>query len=242
MRRLKLMTPTRRENGKTGKQENGKTRKIFLSLPCFLAPSPSRRGGWLIPRLIFGLMLANLGCSAFQTVRIAPVFDPEATIFPQSGAVAYVKNGVTAMVVPLNDVKEVDAFGVLIFNGTDRWISFKEKDCWMLDQAGNETKPIHRSMLSAHLGKNFTPKLPPELPAEVFRWNKSIRIMGDTAALPREDIETTTVMPSRRTQFFLYFPKRSVKISNLRIIVPKVQSQGSEVETTFVFKFEVQKG
>ena len=66
--------------------------------------------------------------------------------------------------------------------------------------------------------------------------------MGAGAALPREDIEKTPVMPKRRTQFFLYFPKRSVSASGMRIIVPKVQSEDAEVETTFVFKFEVQRG
>ena len=196
----------------------------------------------LRPIFLLGTCLFFISCSAFQTVRIVPVFDPEAVIFPQSLAAAYTKNGVTAMAVPLNDVKEVDAFGVIIFNGTDRWISFKEDECWMLDQSGNETKPIHKSMETAYLGKNFKPKLPTELPAEVFRWNKAIRIMGDTAALPREDVEKTTVMPRHRTQFFLYFPKRSVKVSNLRIIVPNVQTQDADVDTTFVFKFEVQRG
>ncbi|MCZ6676439.1 MAG: hypothetical protein O7E52_04230 [Candidatus Poribacteria bacterium] len=192
--------------------------------------------------IIISALLANLSCSAFQTVRIVPVFDPEATILPASGAVVHVKNGITAMAVPLNEVKEVDAFGVIIFNSTDHFISFKQKDCWMLDQSGNQTKTIHKSLLASYLGKNFKPRLPPEFPAEVFRWNRAFRAMGDIAPLPREDIERTTVMPKRRTQFFLYFPKRSIKSSNLRIIVPKVYSEYADTETTFVFKFEVQRG
>ena len=187
-------------------------------------------------------LLAHLSCSAFQPTQIVPVFDPEATVLPQTGTVVYVKNGITAMAVPLNDVKAVDAFGVLIYNGTNHWISFKQKDCWMLDGAGEETKPIDKSQHTFFLGKNFKPKLPPEFPSDVFRYDKTIRIQGDPAVLPREDVEKTTVMPKQHIQFFLYFRKRSIKSSNLRVIVPKVYSDFTNAETTFVFKFQVKKG
>ena len=191
------------------------------------------------------LFLVNLGCStlqtAFQTERIVPVFDPEATILPRSGTVAYIKNGITAMAVPLNDVKAVDAYGIIVFNSTDHWISLRQKDCSMLDQSGKVFKPIHRSQHTFYLGKNFTPKMPPEF-REDFRENRVLRSMGDLVPLPTEDIEKTTIMPRRRVRFFLYFHKRSAESSNLRIIVPKVHSEFTDTETTFVFKFEVQKG
>ena len=199
-------------------------------------------------QLLVILLLANLGCStlqntfetAFQTERIVPVFDPEATILMKSGSVAYIKNEITAIAVPLNDVKAVDAFGIIVFNSTDHWISLRQEDCSMLDQSGKVYKPIHRSQHTFYLGKNFTPKMPPEF-REDFRENRVLRSMGDPVALPSEDIEKTTVMPRRRVRFFLYFHKRSVESSNLRIIVPKVHSEFTDTETTFVFKFEVQK-
>ena len=178
----------------------------------------------------------------FQPELIVPVFDPDAHIMPQTGTVGYVKNGVKAMAVPLNDVKAVDAFGIFIYNGTDHWISFKKKDCQMLDGTGSVTKPIDKSQESFYLKKNFRPKLPPEFGAEVFRWDKAIRIQGDPAILPREDIEKTTVMPGQHARFFLYFRKRSIKYSSLRIIVPRVTSDFNEQQTTFVFKFKVQRG
>ncbi len=192
--------------------------------------------------IIFLLLVFVLGCSVLQPVQIVPQFDAEATILPQTGTVIYEKDGITAMAVPLNDVKAVDAFGILIFNRTGHWISFKQKDCQLLDLAGNVTKPIDKSQQSFFLGKNFRPKLPPEFVADIFRWDQTLRGQGGPAALPREDIERTTVMPNHRTQFFLYFRKRSIKSSNLRVIVPKVSNEFEETETTFVFKFEVQKG
>lgn len=196
------------------------------------------------------LSLIPLSCSkvpdfikdTFQPEMIVPVFDPDAHIMPQTGTVGYVKNGITAMAVPLNDVKAVDAFGVIIYNRTNHWISFKKEDCQMLDGTGNVTKTIDKSQESFYLKKNFRPKLPPEFGAEVFRWDKTIRVQGAPAVLPRADLERTTVMPGQHAKFFLYFRKRSINYSNLRIIVPRVTSDFNEQQTTFVFKFRVQRG
>ena len=192
--------------------------------------------------IVFLIVATTLGCSALQPVQIVPQFDAEAVILPQTGTVIYEKNGITAMAVPLNDVKAVDAFGILMFNRTGNWISFKRKDCQLLDQAGNITKPIDKSQESFFLGKNFKPKLPPEFAAEVFRHDRALRTHGSSVALPREDIERTTIMPNHRTQFFLYFRKRSIKSTNLRVIVPRVSNDFEDTESTFVFKFEVRKG
>ncbi|MDE0297609.1 MAG: hypothetical protein OXN17_03175 [Candidatus Poribacteria bacterium] len=193
---------------------------------------------------IISLLLVStiFGCSALQTVQIVPQFDAEAVILPQTGTVIYEKNGITAIAVPLNDVKAVDAFGILMFNQTGNWISFKAKDCQLLDQAGNITKPIDKSQESFYLGKNFKPKMPPEFTMELFRHDSTLRAAGSSVALPREDIERTTIMPNHRTQFFLYFRKRSIKSTSLRVIVPKVSNDFEDTETTFVFKFEVVKG
>ncbi len=222
----------------------------FLYLKHYISHLTSQTGKMkkqilLSLQLLAIIFFANLGCStlqtAFQTVRIVPVFDPEATILPRSGTIAYVKNGITAMAVPLNDVKAVDAFGIIVFNSTNHWISLRQEDCSMLDQSGKVYKPIHKSQHTFYLGKNFTPKMPPEF-REDFRENRVLRSMGDPVPLPTEDIEKTTIMPRRRVRFFLYFHKRSLESSNLRIIVPKVHSEFTDTETTFVFKFELQKG
>lgn len=222
----------------------------FLYLKHYISHLTSQTGKMkkqisLSLQLLAIIFFANLGCStlqtAFQTVRIVPVFDPEATILPRSGTIAYVKNGITAMAVPLNDVKAVDAFGIIVFNSTDHWISLRQEDCSMLDQSGKVYKPIHKSQHTFYLGKNFTPKMPPEF-REDFRENRVLRSMGDPVPLPTEDIEKTTIMPRRRVRFFLYFHKRSLESSNLRVIVPKVHSEFTDTETTFVFKFELQKG
>ena len=186
--------------------------------------------------------LMIIGCGSLKTTKIVPMFDPEATIFPKSNAIAYVKTGIVAIAVPLNDVKEVDAFGVFIINRTEHWISFKEKDCWLLDQSGKGTKTIDESQKTFYLGKNFKPKLPPEFPAEVFRWNRSIRVaVSGFTASASENVKKTTIMPNHKKQFFLYFRKQSTKSSKIRLIIPKVHNEYTGKDTTFVFKFQVRK-
>lgn len=199
---------------------------------------------------MFTLSISLVGCAKmrdiaadiFRPERIVPVFDPDATITPQTGTVIYKKNGIVAMAVPIHDVKNVDAFGILIYNGTNHWISFIKEDCWMLDQSGNNIKQIDKSQRSFYLKKNFRPKLPPEFAADVFRYDKTIRMQGDHAVLPTADLKKTNIMPKNRSLFFIYFPKRSIKSNNLRIIVPRVTSEFNDQQTTFVFKFRVQRG
>ena len=178
----------------------------------------------------------------FRPERIVPVFDPNAIIMPQTGTVIYKKNGIVAMAVPLHEVKNLDAFAILISNSTDHWITYRREDCQLLDQTGNMINQVDKSQLSFHLGRNFKPKLPPEFAADVFRYDKTIRILGDAAVLPTDDYKKTNVMPKNNSLFYLYFPKRSTKSNNLRIIVPGVTSEFNEQQTSFVFKFRLQRG
>lgn len=199
---------------------------------------------------MFVLSISVTGCAKmgdfaadiFRPERIVPVFDPDATITPQTGTVIYRKNGIVVMAIALNDEKNVDAFGILIFNGTNHWISFEKEKCWMQDQSGNIVKQIDKSQQSFYFKRNYKPKLPPEFRADVFRYDKTIRIQGGHAVLPTADLKKTNVMPTHSSLFYIYFPKRSIKSSNLRIIIPKVTSGFNDQQSTFVFKFKVQRG
>ncbi len=177
----------------------------------------------------------------FKPERIVPVFDPNAIITPQTGTVIYKKNGIVAMAVPLHEVKNLNAFAILIYNNTNQWITYRREDCKLLDQSGEIIKQVDKSQLSFHLPKNFRPKLPPEFAADVFRYDKTIRVQGDAAVLPTDDFKKTNVMPKNKSLFYIYFPKRTTKSNNMRIIVPGVTSEFNDQQTTFVFKFRVQR-
>lgn len=196
-----------------------------------------------IPIFIFAIFCTLIiGCESLKTTTLIPMPDPEATILPQTNSVTYIKNGIIAIAVPLNDVKEVDAFGVVIVNRTEHSITLTEKDCWLLDLSGNEIKSLDKSQKSFYLGKNFKPKFPSQFSSEVFKWDRSIKASGrGFAAISDGKADKTVIMPDRRKQFFLYFKKQSTKSSKIRLIIPKIHHDYTGKDTTFVFKFKVEK-
>ncbi|MBM3235480.1 hypothetical protein FJZ31_04210 [Candidatus Poribacteria bacterium] len=188
------------------------------------------------------ILFMLIGCASLRTTKIIPAIDQDATIFPKTGAVASTKNGIVVLAVPLNDVKEVDALGVIVVNETSNWLSFYKNKCVLLDQNGSTFNPLSKSEENFHLGKNFKPQLPPEFKMELFSWRHGIVGRGSIQGMPLEDLQKTLVMPGSKRQFFLYFKKRSVQSSRLTLIIPNIYNEVSDEKTTFAFKFEVQKG
>ena len=192
--------------------------------------------------LILVVSVFLCGCAAFETTKIEPIFDPEATVLPRSGTIAYAKNGILALAVPLNDVKAADAFAVIIYNGTDHFVSLKQKECWMLDGTGGQAKPIHRSMYTATLGKIINLHCHQNLSLKYFAGTD---LFGFTEILRLYRLKISRrrgLCQSKDLEFFLYFRTRSIKSSNLRVVVPKIYSEYDQSETTFVFKFRSKKG
>lgn len=188
------------------------------------------------------MLFAIVSCASLQTTNIVPAIDQDATIFPKTGAVVSTKNGIVVLAVPLNDVKEVDAFGVIIVNETRNWVSFYKNKCVLLDPNGSTFPPLSKSEENFHLGRGFKPKMPPQFKMELFSWRHGIIGRGSIPAMPLEDLQKTLVMPGSKRQFFLYFKKRSARSSRLTLIIPNVYNEVSDEKTTFAFKFDVQKG
>ena len=195
----------------------------------------------IIVPLIF-ILFATVNCGSFRTVKIVPVADPKVNIFPRTNSVGIVKDGIIVLAVPLNDVKEVDAFGIIIVNDTNHWIHFYKNKCVLYDRSGTSVKPIPESQKNLYLSKGFKPKLPLGFKEDTFNWKHGSAWVGDTGGIPLNDIEKTQIMPKLKRQFFLYFRKRSVDSSRLTLIIPNVYNETEGKKTTFAFKFEVQKG
>lgn len=194
--------------------------------------------------LIFAplLLLLLVSCSAFETTKIVPLTQPDTVLLYESNSLAASKDGISILAVPLNDVKEVDAFGVIIVNQTNHWISFYKKGCVLLDQSGGHAKPLEKSQLNVYLNKNFEPKMPLSLNSEVFRWRRDIILKGDIGPIPVEDINKTSVLAGKKSQFYLYFKKQSLSSPLLTLIIPNITNESSGEKTTFTFRFEVKKG
>jgi len=192
--------------------------------------------------LLIFILFTTVNCGGFKSVKLVPVTDPKVNIFPRTNSVGIVKDGIIVLAVPLNDVKEVDAFAIIIVNDTGHWIHLYKNKCVLLDQSGSFSKPIPKSQESLYLSKGFKPKLPLGFKEDVFNWKHGAVWVGDVGGLPLNDIEKTQVMPKMKQQFFLYFRKRSISSSRLTLIIPNVYNETEGKKTTFAFKFEVQKG
>ncbi len=192
--------------------------------------------------LIIFILFTTVNCGSFKTVKLVPVVDPKVNIFPRTNSIGIVKDGIIALAVPLNDVKEVDAFCIIVVNDTNHWIHLYKNKCLLLDQSGSSSKPIPKSQESLYLKKGFKPKLPLGFREEMFNWKRGAVWVGDAGGIPLNDIEKTQIMPKMKQQFFLYFRKRSVSASTLMLIIPNVYNEMEAKKTSFAFKFEVQKG
>jgi hypothetical protein len=223
----------RKKRMKVGKREGKESRKRFFSFFSLFPHTP------ILPYPLFFFLIS---CSAFETTKITPVPQPDSTWLYESSAIAAFKEGIAVLAVPLNDVKEVDAFAVIVVNQTDHWVSFYKKECVLLDQGGGHAKPLEKSQLSVYLKKNFEPRLPLSLSSEVFRWKRDIVLKGDTGPIPVEDVDKTSVLPGRRSQFYLYFKKQSLSSPLLTLIIPNIKNETTSDKTTFTFRFEIKKG
>ncbi len=181
-------------------------------------------------------------CGSFSTTRIVASLDQTAMILPQSGAVAQTKNGIVAVAAPLNDVRQVNVFVLVLMNETEHWISFRDMDCFLLDHSGKTYTPLTEKQRKLYLPKGYKPELPQPLGTELFRWRRGRKVRSGQGVLPREDLNRIAVMPGRRAQVYLYFKLPYDRLSTLRLIVPHVRNEVTQEETTVVFKFEVVKG
>ena len=188
------------------------------------------------------LCAALVACASLQTTRIVPSVEQSATILPQSGAIAQTKNGIVAIATALNDVRQVNAFVLVIMNETEHWVSFQESQCVLLDHSGKSYTPLSDKQRKLYLPKGYKPSLPQPLGAELFRWKQGRKVITGQGVLPREDLLRTSVMPGRQAQAYLYFKLPPEDLSTLRLIVPHIRNEVTLEETTTVFKFEVVKG
>jgi len=164
-----------------------------------------------------------------------------AVIFPLSGGIGIEKEGVIAVALPINNIKEMDAFALILVNKRDHWISFYKKDCILFDQKGNEIKPFKDEEAKAKLSRGIKPSIPLPFRSEVLRWRKDVITAPGTTLLPVENPEKLSILPDHKLRVFLYFKKQSVTSSQLTLIVPKVFDEVTGEKISFAFRFKVEK-
>lgn len=195
----------------------------------------------LIYLLILAAITSLSGCLVTKDFVMVPAPTRNAVIFPLSGGIGIEKEGVIAIALPINNIKEMDAFALILVNKRDHWISFYKRDCILLDQKGNEVKPFKDEEAKANLSRGVKPSIPLPFQSEVLRWRRDVITAPGTTLLPAENPEKLSILPNHKLRVFLYFKKQSVTSSQLTLIVPNVFDETTGEKISFTFRFKVEK-
>jgi len=186
------------------------------------------------------LLIVLAGCGGLHATRnILPVVEPDVAILPKTKGVAATKDNISIVVVPLQDVKELDGFGVLIANESSHWISLKKESC-MLIQSGEVRSPLSDSQASARLGSAYKPSMSSELSVDISEWRRSVNASKlQTTKVVNED-KKLSIIGGAKEKFFLYF-KTKDDTAPMQLIIPDIYNEATNQRTRFSFKFNVEK-
>jgi len=189
---------------------------------------------------IFLVSIFIVGCGGFRSTRnIVPLPNEEMTILKLSNGVAMTKNRISVAIAPIQDVKELDVFGVLIVNDTSNWISVKQEEC-MLVLDGKAVYPMETKTALARLGTGYKAKMPTTFTADVFEWRKDINNRSSRSSKVVDEDKKVSIVTGSKDTIYLYF---STQGSNapMQLIIPNVYNETTKERTSFSFKFEIQK-
>jgi hypothetical protein len=181
------------------------------------------------------------GCGLNATRSILPVAEPDMTIMPRTKGIAANKDGISIVIVPLPDVKELDGFGVLIANETTHWVSFEKKDC-VLIQGGEARQPMTKTQVSARLGGGYKASMPSNLSIDISGWQRNINLMRSRSRklkIMDEDAKVS-VMGNTKETVFLYFSTQGNE-APMQLIIPNMYNEATGQRTRFSFRFVVEK-
>lgn len=189
---------------------------------------------------IFLVSIFIVGCGGFNSTRsIVPLPNEEMTILKLSNGVAMTKNGISMAVAPIQDVKELDVFGVLVVNDTSNWISIKQEEC-MLVQDGKAVYPMETKTALARLGSGYKAKMPNTFIADVFEWRKDINNRSSRSSKVVDEDKKVSIVTGSKDTIYLYFNTQGSN-APMQLIIPNVYNETTKERTSFSFKFEIQK-
>jgi len=185
------------------------------------------------------LMIALAGCGLRATRDILPVADPDLVILPRVKGIATTKENVSVVVVPLPDVKELDAFGVIIANESSNMLSFSKEDC-MLIQSGEVRRPLTDSQVYKRLGSSYKPSMPSGLSTDIYGWRQSVNLRSSRGLEGIDKNKRLSIMGNAKEKIFLFF-KTTDDISPMQLRIQNIKNEATDQKTWVSFKFTVQK-
>ena len=188
------------------------------------------------------ILIVLAGCGGLSVTRdILPGAGPDVTVLPRTRGVAATKDNISVVVVPLQDVKELDGFGVLIVNESSHWISFKKED-FMLIQSGEARYPVSDTQVLTRLGGGYKPSMPGDLSIDIsLEWDRQdVNMMRSRGLQIVDEDKKLSVMRGTKEKIFVYFKTRD-DMAPMQFIIPNIYNEATKQRTRFSFKFTVKE-
>jgi hypothetical protein len=173
------------------------------------------------------------------TRSIIPEPDQDLSILPRTNSVATNKNGISVVVVPLESIKELDAFGVVIANETSHWLSFKMDD-FMLIQGGEARTPLSDTQVKSRLGGGYEPTMPEGINMDIFDWRRSLNSMKSNGLSIVDNEKNISIMGRAKEKLFVFFRTQDSALP-MQFIIANIYNEATGQRTRFSFTFNIEK-
>lgn len=190
--------------------------------------------------LVALLVIVLAGCAGMRMTRnIVPVVGQDETELLMISGIAATQGGISIIVVPLENVKELDGFGLMIVNETTHWLSFKKED-FLLIQSGEARKPVSDTYVTSRLGGSYKPSMPNGLSTDIYQWRRKVNTMESHGLRIMDKDKSISVMSNSKEQIFVFFRTTDDK-SPMQLIIPNIYDEKTKERTRFSFRFTVEK-
>jgi len=186
------------------------------------------------------LSIFLMGCGGFRSTRtFIPLPNEDMTVLTATKGLVTTKNNISVAAVPLQDVKELDGFGIVIINDTQSWISVKQEECMMI-QDGKVAYPLETDKALARLGTGYKLKMPNEFNADIFEWRKDINNRSSKSTKVVDEDKKISILTGSKDTIYLFFSTQG-NMAPIQLIIPNIYNGTTKERTNFSFKFEIQK-
>ncbi len=192
-------------------------------------------------RKFWVIILAALliGCGLNTTRNITPIPGPDIALLARTKGLAANKDDISVVVVPMQSVKELDAFGVMIINESSNWVSIKKEDC-ILIQGGEAKYPLDDKQVTSRMGSSYKPSVPEGLVVDISDWRRSVNYLNSRDLEIVDENKKVSVMGGTKETIFLHY-KTSDNLSPMQLIISNIYNETTKQRTRFSFSFNVEK-
>lgn len=179
------------------------------------------------------------GCGLSTTRNIIPIPGPDIGLLIRSKGLAANKDNISIVVVPMQSVNELDAFGVMIINESANWVSVKKEDC-ILIQGGEAKYPLDDRQIASRMGSSYKSSMPETLVVDISDWRRSVNYLNNRDLEIVDKDKKISIMGGTKETIYLHY-KTSDNLSPMQLIISNIYNETTKQRTRFSFSFNVEK-